>query len=170
MDLSDASLVLGPVVFQGFELPADIAVGGRQRLAVHRLADGSRVIDVLGPDENDISWSGVLSGPLAASRAQALDALRVAGNPLDLSFGAWFAPVIVSALSVNANLSGWIPYQITCTVLAEPPEIDTVLAQLASLAWPGDPGTATGLDSSDLVTVVAASGALASAAAVRSAR
>ena len=168
MDSTDVPLVLGPVVFEGFELPAHITVGGRQRLAVHRLADGSRVVDVLGPDESDIAWTGVLSGPLAAIRAQTIDALRLAGTPLDLSFGAWFAPVVVSAFSADANLSGWVPYRIACTVLAEPPEIDPVLAQLAFLSWPGDPGAVTGLDSLDLPTLVAAAGALAMAAAVGS--
>ena len=168
MDLTDIPLVLGPVVFEGFELPAHIPVGGRQRLAVHRLADGSRVVDVLGPDESDIAWAGVLSGPLAAIRAQTIDALRLAGTSLDLSFGAWFAPVVVSSFSVDANLSGWVPYRISCTVLAEPPEIDLVLAQLASLSWPGDPGAAAGLGSLDLPTLVAAAGVLATATAVRS--
>ena len=162
-------LVLGPVVFEGFELPAHIPLGGRQRLAVHRLADGGRIVDVLGPDESDIAWTGVLSGPLAAIRAQTVDALRLSGTPLDLSFGAWFAPVIVSAFSADANLSGWVPYRISCTVLAEPPEVDQVLVELAFLTWPGDPGAATSLDSADLSTLVAAAGTLAAAAAVRSA-
>ena len=169
MDLA-IPLVLGPVVFEGFELPAHVTVGGRQRLAVHRLADGSRVVDVLGPDENDIGWTGVLSGPLATTRAQTIDALRLAGASLDLSFGAWFAPVIVSTFAADANLSGWVPYRITCTVLAEPPEVDLVLAQLASLTWPGAPGAVPGLADLELATLAAAAGTLATAAAVRSTR
>ena len=170
MDVSDIPLVLGPVVFEGFELPTHITVGGRQRLAVHRLADGSRVVDVLGPDESDLAWTGVMSGPLAATRAQTIDALRTAGGQLNLSFGGWFAAVVVSAFSADANMSGWVPYRITCTVLSEPPEVDTVLGQLDALTWPGDPGSTTGLGGLDLSSLVAAAGTLATACAVRSSR
>ena len=161
-------LVLGPVVFDGFELPTHITMGGRQRLAVHRLADGSRMIDVLGPDENDIAWSGILSGPLAAERAQTLDALRLSAQPLDLSFGDWFATVLVSGFSADANLAGWVAYRINCTVTAEAPALDGVVALLASLTWAGEPGLVTGLDSADLGTVVAAAGSLAAATTIGS--
>lgn len=167
MDSTDLPLVLGPIVFEGFELPGQIAMGGRQRMAVHRLADGSRVVDVLGPDENDIGWTGILAGPGAAARAQALDALRLRGEPLDLSFGDWFAPVLVTAFSADASLTGWVPYRILCTVTAEPPEPDPVEADLPLLSWPGEPLGIAGLDSGDLAVVLAAAGALAAAAAVR---
>jgi hypothetical protein len=40
-------LLIGPVLLEAFELPARVAWGGRQRLAVHRLPGGRRVIDAL---------------------------------------------------------------------------------------------------------------------------
>ena len=36
-------LLLGPVLFQDFELPERISWGGKQRLTVHRLPGGTRV-------------------------------------------------------------------------------------------------------------------------------
>ena len=168
MNTIEVPLVLGPVVFEGFELPGHITMAGRQRVAVHRLLDGHRVVDVLGPDENDIVWSGVLTGPLAAERAQLLDALRLGGEPLELSFGAWFTTVLVSAFSADANLAGWVPYRIVCTVAAEPADPDPVVTGLVLLAWAGEPSGIAGLDAADLATVVGAAGALAAATAVRS--
>ena len=47
---------LGSVSFRSFEVPATINVGGAQRLAVHRLLGGIRVIDALGRDDSDISF------------------------------------------------------------------------------------------------------------------
>lgn len=167
MDTSNVPLVLGPVVFGGFELPEHVAVGGRQRMAVHRLADGSRLVDVLGPDENDISWTGFLAGPAAADRAQTLDSLRLRGEALDLSFGEWSATVMVASFSANANMAGWVPYRITCTVTTEPPEPDPVEWDPSLLSWGGDPGTNPGLDSGELLTVLAAAAALAIATTMR---
>lgn len=170
MDSSDPSLILGPVIFEDFELPARIPLGGQQRLAIHRLADSTRVIDILGPDEDDIAWSGVLTGPLAPARVRALDALRQAAQPLALSFGEWFATVLVSDFAADANLAGWIPYRITCTVTADPVTTDPISLALDLLTWPGEPGPVGGLDSPDLATVVTATAALAQATAVRSLR
>ena len=168
MDTNGLPLILGPVLFQGFELPARIPLGGTQRLAIHRLADGSRVIDVLGPDDANIGWSATLAGPLAPARARMLDALRRAGQRLALSFGEWSANVIVSAFTAEANVAGWIPYRIACTVTADPLAADPVELALATLSSPGDPGPAAGLDAPDLPTILAAAQALAQAAAVRS--
>jgi len=61
--MSDVILVLGPVAFQDFEIPSAINFGGRQRLAVHQLTNGRRVVDTMGPDASEIGFSGVFSGP-----------------------------------------------------------------------------------------------------------
>lgn len=51
-------LVLGPVVFQAFEVPERIRFGGKQRVAVHELFGGGRVVDAVGAEEGPIEWSG----------------------------------------------------------------------------------------------------------------
>jgi hypothetical protein len=59
--MSDIVLVLGPVAFSDFEDPERIRFGGAQRLAVHKLPGGARVIDALGPDDTEIGWSGIFA-------------------------------------------------------------------------------------------------------------
>ena len=97
--MSDFSLTLGPVAFAGFELPSSITIGGHQRLAIHRLPGGLRIIDALGPDPADIAFSGIFTGPDAADRARLLDALRVAGAALPLAWDAFMYTVVRRALS-----------------------------------------------------------------------
>ena len=85
--MSDFSLTLGPVAFAGFEIPSSITLGGRQRLAIHKLPGGLRIIDALGPDPADLAWSGIFTGPDAADRARLLDAMRVGGLHLPAGVG-----------------------------------------------------------------------------------
>ena len=117
--MSDFSLTLGPVAFAGFELPSSITVGGRQRLAMHRLPGGLRVIDALGPDPADIAFSGIFTGPDAADRARLLDTLRVAGATLPLAWDAFAYTVIVEQFEADYRSPWWIPYRLTCSVLRD---------------------------------------------------
>ena len=117
--MSDFSLTLGPVAFAGFELPSSITIGGRQRLAIHRLPGGVRIIDALGPDPADISFSGIFTGPDAADRARQLDALRVTGASLLLAWDAFLYTVVVENFEADYRSPWWIPYRITCSVLQD---------------------------------------------------
>jgi hypothetical protein len=108
---------LGGVFLDGFEVSARIRFGGAQALAVHRLPGGARVIDAMGPDDDVIAWHGILSGSDAADRARTLDALRVAGRAVALSWDVFAASVVVCELKLEFCNSWWIPYQIACTVL-----------------------------------------------------
>lgn len=112
-------LALGPIVFRDFELPPEIKFGGRQRLVIHRLGDGQRVIDLLGRDDADIRFSGVLSGPDATSRAQLLDRLRGSGILLPLSWDAFFYSAAVAEFTASYRNSAWIPYTIRCVILRD---------------------------------------------------
>src|SRR3954454_21792481 len=67
---------------QRLRLPERISIGGRQRLALHELPGGGRVIDVIGPDEAPIRWSGTFSDTDAADRVRVVEQLRRAGDPL----------------------------------------------------------------------------------------
>ena len=130
--MSDFSLTLGPVAFAGFELPSSITIGGRQRLAIHRLPSGIRVIDALGPDPADIAFSGIFTGPDAADRARLLDALRVSGASLPLAWDAFLYTVIVENFEADYRSPWWIPYRVTCSVLQdEAAAVITAAAQLA---------------------------------------
>lgn len=82
--MQDATLVIGPVALQDFEIPEKISFGGCQALAVHRLIGGERVIDVLGRDDANIVFKGTFSGQDAAARARMLDGLRTSGQEIPL--------------------------------------------------------------------------------------
>ena len=110
-------LVLGAFVFEGFEVPERVTAGGSQRLVVHALPGGGRVVDAMGADEADISWAGIFSGAEAPDRARALDALRMAGGALPLVWGAAFYTVAIARFEAEFRSPWWVPYRIRCTVL-----------------------------------------------------
>jgi hypothetical protein len=115
-------LLLGPVLFQSFELPDKIAWGGTQRMAIHRLPGGARIIDSLGRDDADITWAGIFSGPDAAIRARLLDLLRADGGVLPLAWSSFVYSAVIAKFEAEYAASNWIPYRITCTVLRDEAE------------------------------------------------
>jgi hypothetical protein len=163
--MSDVALLLGPIAFQDFELPSGVNFGGRQRLAVHRLPTGSRVVDTLGRDDAEICFTGIFTGPDATLRARSVDEMRVAGLTLPLTWDVFFYTVLISEFCADYRNAWWIPYHIRCTVLQDEA---SSLAQLAvSLASTvlGDVTSAVGhawdagLDLSGLQAMLAAPGA-----------
>ncbi len=126
------TLLLGPVTFHGFELPARISFGGAQRLAVHRLPGGARVIDAMGPDEAPIVWSGAFAGADAADRARLLDLLRAGGLPLPLAWDAFAYLVVIARFEAQYEHPNWVPYRIECMVLLD--EAQVIVAGAATLA------------------------------------
>lgn len=127
-----APVILGPVAFHGFEVPETITIGGAQRLAIHRLPGGTRVVDALGPDDSDIAWSGIASGPEAVARIRTLDTLRRAGLPLPLAWDANAYTVVISNFEADTVNPYWIPYRISCAVLRD----DTALPLAAAADMP----------------------------------
>jgi hypothetical protein len=164
--MSDVALLLGPIVFQDFEIPSGVNFGGRQHLALHRLPGGSRVIDALGRDDAQISFAGIFTGSDATLRARALDELRVAGIALPLTWDVLFFTVLISDFHAAYCNGWWIPYRIVCTILQD--EASALLQPVVSLATAAlaDIGTATGyasdagLDLSPLLTALASPGAI----------
>ena len=114
-----ALLTLGDVVFDGFEVPANVRFGGAQRAVVHKLLGGGRAIDTMGRDDHSLVWSGILSGSNASDRARALDAMRVTGNVLSLAWDSFCYDVIVGDLSFEFCSPWWITYKIACVVLTD---------------------------------------------------
>lgn len=110
-------LTLGPITFANFEIPEQINFGGAQSLSVKKLVGGQRVVDAMGRDDADISWSGLFQGATAEFRANYLDGLRVAGAPLPLSWSQHNYSVVIKEFSPVFNRFYWIPYSITCTVV-----------------------------------------------------
>ncbi len=130
--MSDFSLTLGPVAFAGFELPSSITLGGRQRLAIHRLPGGVRIIDALGPEPADIGWSGIFTGPDAADRARLLDTMRVMGSSMVLSWDAFLYTVLIESFTADYRSPWWIPYRLSCSVLQD--EVNLAASVVTALA------------------------------------
>ncbi len=117
--MSEVILALGPVIFQDFEIPSGLHFGGRQILAVHQLTGGRRVVDSIGPDESEISFSGAFSGPDATLRARVLNNLRVTGSQLSLTWDIFFYTVVLREFAACYENPIWIPYRVSCTVVQD---------------------------------------------------
>ena len=172
-------LVLGPVAFQGFEVPERITLGGRQRLAVHTLPGGTRIVDAMGPDDRELAWSGMISGIGADERVRQLDRLRQAGEALPLGWDGWRYTVVISRFEADSANPWWVPYRISCTVLSMGdlavaeglPSLATMAEAMALGAGPEleseMAAAAVELDSAELSDVAAAAGLLARLATAR---
>jgi uncharacterized protein YciI len=132
--MSNVILTLGGVPFQDFEVPEQIRFGGGQRLAVHDLIGGGRVVDALGDDAGEISFAGIFSGSDAAARAQALDAARALGAAVPLVWDGFYYTVVIAEFAAEYAKPWWIPFSLRCTVVVDPAAIlAAALAPVASL-------------------------------------
>jgi hypothetical protein len=113
------TLTLGGVVFADFEVPENINFGGQQMLNVHKLPGGTRVIDDMGPDDDDIRWSGRFRGSSAEQRALLLDYMRRQGKPVLLTWSLHRFQVVIHEFKPDFRQSYEIPYSISCTVLLD---------------------------------------------------
>lgn len=163
--MSDIAFILGPVVFQDFEVAAGIGFGGQQRLAIHQLPGGARVIDALGREDADITMSGFFSGQDATLRARALDEMRALGATLPLTWDVFFYSVVIRDFKADYQNGFWIPYRLVCTVLRDEASalVETGLSLAGSVL--GDIGAAagealSGIDLGPVQTALAAPGAL----------
>ena len=172
-------LTLGPVVFGSYEVPQSITLGGRQRLAVHQLPGGERIVDAMGADDGELAWSGYLSGPEASGRARVLDRLRRGGLAWPLAWDGWRFTAVVSKFEADSANPWWMPYRISACVVAEG---DLAVAELLPLAPTADEAAALGagpgledrlaaagnaLAAGDLAGVLAAAGLAARLATAR---
>lgn len=105
-------VTLGGVAFRDFEVPQAIEFGGSQRLAVHELVGGGRVIDTLGAAAGIIRFGGTFSGPDAEARAQLLDAARMAGAILPLAWSGFAFEVVIADFVAVYEKPWWIPFSI----------------------------------------------------------
>jgi hypothetical protein len=110
-------LALGPIIFSDFSIPERMPFGGSQMLKKHKLIGGQRVIDTLGPDDRDLTWSGIFWGDNALAAAQEVDALRALGQPLGLSWGGGSYIVVIESFTPDVQrLPQCVPYSITVVI------------------------------------------------------
>jgi hypothetical protein len=143
------TLVLGGIAFDDWSTPDKMPFGGKQITAVHRLPGGARVVDTLGPDEMDISFTGMMYENNAIGVADQLDALRKSGQQVPLIFAGRFYLVIVS--EVVADIRRYpqlMNYHVTCLVVQ-----NNMAGPLSAL-----PSTVSSLVSADMATALSIAG------------
>lgn len=140
------TVTLGDFVFARYEIPEHIPFGTSQRLNVHQLVGGTRVIDALGREPTAPSWSGHFIGEQALPRARYLKGLCEAGNSLPLTWDQLRYTVIIRSVECDFRLPWRIPYTITCEVVSDDtaPVTDLPEPSLAQITS-DDLDTASGL-------------------------
>lgn len=138
-------VTLGDITFAYLEVPETIPFGGEQRLTVHELVGGVRVVDAMGRSDMPLAWSGLFLGATALSRARYLDTLRTAGQALLLTWSEMRYRVVVQSFEASFNKPYEIPYRISCVVVEDQTGPVTVVEQ-ASIddLMTGDMGLASG--------------------------
>lgn len=106
-------------IFANTEVPAKIPFGGEQSLAVHRLPGGARVVDAMGRDDMPLEWSGIFVGNGALARARTLDAMRVDGLPLWLSWSQLSFSVVIKSFKADYEQRFQMPYSISCLIVKD---------------------------------------------------
>jgi hypothetical protein len=173
--MSNIYLTFGGVTFQDFEVPEKISFGSRQRVAVHELIGGGRVVDTLGGQPTEILFSGIASGSDATARIQSLDTACAAGSVLPLGWDAFFYQVVIAEFAADYTKPYWIPFEIGCVVITDAAisnlAVPAVAANLISgdlssaAAWASQAGLGgLGFTSAGAVAAQAACGAVISAA------
>ena len=115
----DLILKLGDIEFSGLEIPQEITWGGDQRLAVHELVGGKRVVDAMGRSDFWLQWAGVFRGQNALARARYVDGLRIAGKAVKLTFGEMAYTVVIQTFHVEMQRIYQQPYKIVCVVVED---------------------------------------------------
>jgi hypothetical protein len=112
------ALILGGFTFSDYSIPEVVPQGGQHNLVVHKLIGGNRVVDAMGPDDSDISWSGRFQGSGATGKAMALDQLRKAGAQLPFVVDSQFYSVCIKQFEWDYQRPYQILYRITCLVVS----------------------------------------------------
>ena len=114
--MADTRIQLGDFVFADMEVPEVMPLGGSQRLAVHNFPGGARTIQAMGSDHAPIQWSGLMLGGTALARANTLDAMRILGAAVPLSFFDSLYSVVIERFEFRVEKYYKVAYSITCAV------------------------------------------------------
>lgn len=108
----------GPFVFTGAEVPQHIRHGGTQALSVDRMIGGRRIVRPLGPDDDDISFSGLFAYQ-GTARSDFLDSVRRRGDLCTLTWDNRRMLVVVAAYRPDYRKPYQIGYSITLKVVSD---------------------------------------------------
>ena len=107
----------GPFVFTAAEVPEHIRHGGTQALSIDRMIGGRRIVRPMGPDEDDITFSGLFAYQ-GTARSDFLDSVRRRGDLCTLTWDNRRMLVVVSAYRPDYRKPYEIGYTITLSVVS----------------------------------------------------
>jgi hypothetical protein len=120
---SSGVITLGEFEFTDYEVPERANFGSKQMTGTHKLPGGRRVFDLLGPDPDPITWSGLLLGTDAEARARELRRMCDSGEVVGLIIGEDRWDVLVSEVSFEAIRVGYhYQYKISCMIVDAVPD------------------------------------------------
>lgn len=150
-------LIVGNFEFSGLEVPEAVTIGAKQQIVVHKLVGGKRVVDVLGVDYDNLSWSGWMTGATAGDRMNELETLRDAGKPLTFNMDGYYFSVLIQSFNARFEYVYRRYYSIELVVISrlDAPITTNALAGTLDALINSDVGESLGLASiinSDAVT------------------
>lgn len=114
------TLKLHDFTFSGiFECPQMLNGGGKQKLAVHDLIGGKRIVDAMGNMNDDIAWHGSFLGITAFDEASYLGYLRNQGNDLIFTYGFFKYLVKIKEFKFTTKPNFLVDYHIVLTVVED---------------------------------------------------
>ena len=115
-------VTIGQFTAQGFSVPEKLTFGGMQRLGVHQLPGGVRIIDAMGADDGDIEWKGMLLAgdvPDPVAAAEQIDQMRKQGAPVMLSWDTFQFLVVIDDFRADYEFTSRIPFEIKFKVVQD---------------------------------------------------
>jgi hypothetical protein len=113
------TLTIGGVAFLSEEHPSELEFPLAQVLAVHVNVGGSRVLQELGPNPEDVTWTGLLFAGNVSDRLAALKAMQVAAQPVTLSYLDQSYSVLIRKFTPKYLHRYRAQYSITVSVVAD---------------------------------------------------
>ncbi len=80
---------------------------------------------MLGPEEVDLRFSGMIGGLDARTKVRSLDDLRRRGTITSLRWSGFDIPVILRQFLMDYRSDSWIQYSVTCAVVEAEPSVDS---------------------------------------------
>ena len=129
--MEDVFLTLRDVIFMASEIVHPIAAG-RVEVDGRRIVGGTDIVMPLGSEHLQIEWAGVLGGPTARNRANALVDLAQVNARVPLSCNGHICNVCLTLFEADLDRPGDIRYQVRCA--PEHPSDPIDIAAIAALA------------------------------------
>jgi hypothetical protein len=114
-------VVIGGIALSGRNAPTTMPFGGTQKVTRQELPGGVLVLDLMGAFDRNIDFSGTLRDYGAVAIARRLDALRVAGQPVTLTWADFTRQIVIETCDCDYQRMGYeVPYHIVAHVIPSP--------------------------------------------------